>query len=103
MKSDKIKDHRVFTYEGNEDVVRLRLVISETHLIDSIDVSMQQNDDGTFTRELAFRFDTEKSHNGAAYCERYFNRTIPQRPPRLFHKTESRRFVRFPCRGRLFS
>lgn len=74
VKSDKIKDHRVFTYEGNEDVVRLRLVISETHLIDSIDVSMQQNDDGTFTRELAFRFDTEKSHNGAAYCERYFNR-----------------------------
>lgn len=74
VKSDKIKDHRVFTYEGNKDVVRLRLVISETHLIDSVGVSMQQNDDGTFTRELAFRFDPEKSHNGAAYCERYFNR-----------------------------
>ncbi|MDD6174420.1 MAG: hypothetical protein PUC59_01475 [Firmicutes bacterium] len=73
IKSDKISDHRVFTYEGNEDVVRFRLVLSETHLIDSIDVAMLQNDDGTFTREMAFCFDAQKSHNGAAYCERYFN------------------------------
>lgn len=77
IKSDQVKDHRVFTYEGSENVVRLRLVLSETHLIDSVDVSMRQNDDGTFTRELSFCFDPAKSHNGAAYCERYFNRINP--------------------------
>ncbi len=76
MKSDKITDHRMFTYEGNEDVVRLRMVLSETHLIDSIDVSMTQNDDGTFLREMSFLFDTDKSHNGAEYCARYFNSII---------------------------
>jgi len=73
VKSDKISDHRVFSYEGKENVVRLRLVLSETHLIDSVNVSMKQNNDGTFSREMAFVFETEKSHDGAEYCRQYFN------------------------------
>lgn len=77
INSDKITDRRVFTYEGTEDVVRFRLTLSETHLIDSIHVSMKQNDDGTFTRAMEFVFDAKTSHGGAEYCERYFGSVVP--------------------------
>ena len=73
MDSDKVSDDSVFTYHGSENIVRLSLTLTQTHLVDSIAVLMEQNNDGTFRREMDVNFDREKSAGGAAWCARYFN------------------------------
>ena len=78
LNAGEIQNEMAYVYQGEHNLVRIRVDFSQTHLLNSVEVILRHalNQD-VFERQIVLVYDSTNSKNGANYATRYFNEIRP--------------------------
>ncbi len=77
-KAGEIQNESRYTYQGEHNIVRLRVEFSQTHPLSGVEITLRHTlNRDLFEREIVFLFDSADGKNSAAYAMRYFNEIKP--------------------------
>ncbi len=74
----EIQNETAYVYQGEHNLVRMRVDFSQTHLLNSVEIILRHTlNQDVFERQIILVYDSTNSKNGANYAARYFNEIRP--------------------------